>query len=185
MDNILPSKSKTPLQLRLFHTLLGLAVFFSLITIPAECQTISLFGMPISSEMLWWPVVYFLLHVINSVYGFGYLRHSVYLVILFRLVYLLFLKLAISLPSASFWTLQTPYTHVLGRDLLYMIQSSFMIWFCALVVIKGAYFFHRKSSNIVFLSALMLFTALNNLLLNMSHNTQPQFGVSWGLKKRG
>lgn len=125
MDNTLLSKSKTPLQSRLFHTQLGLAVFFSLITIPAEAQTICLFGLYVSSDLLWWPIVFFTLYLIKSVYGFGYLRHSVYLIIIFRLVYLLFLKLAIWLPSSSFWKMQTIYTHVLGRDFLYIVKLDF------------------------------------------------------------
>ena len=170
MDNSLPSKSKTPLQLRVFHTLIGFAVFFSLIAIPAESQTISLFGMPVSSDLLWWPVVFFILYLINGAYGFGYLRHSVYLVILFRFIYLLFLKLAICLPASSFWKMQAAYTHVLGRDVVYIITSSFMIWFCALILIRGACFLQSKYNKFLFVGALMLFVTLNTLLLN-THNS--------------
>jgi hypothetical protein len=83
MTNVLAGKSKTPLQFKVFHTLLGFAVFFSLITIPAEAQVIDIFGVPISSEFLWWPVVFFVLRLIHSVYGLAYLRHTLYLVILF------------------------------------------------------------------------------------------------------
>lgn len=168
MNNFPHSKSKTPLQLKVFHTLLGFAVFFSLITIPAECQTINLFGMHVSSEWLWWPIVFFVLHLIYSIYGFSYLRHSVCLVVLFRLIYLLFLKLAISLPSASFWKMQEIYTHVLDRNFLYMMESSIAIWLCALIPIKAIYIFQRQSNAFIFLGAALLFATLNTVLSNIS-----------------
>lgn len=166
MNNILLSKSKIPLQLKMFHTLLGLLIFFSLITIPAECQTISLFGVHVSSDLLWWPVVFFLLYLINSVYGFGYLRHSVYLVILFRLMFLLFLKLAIHLPAASFWKMQATYAHVLDRDFLYIIKSAFIIWFCALIPIKLSCFFQGTRPSLVFFVSLILFSILHTWLID-------------------
>jgi hypothetical protein len=50
MTNHLTGKSKTPLQFKVFHTLLGLAVFFSLITIPAEAQVINIFNMPMAGD---------------------------------------------------------------------------------------------------------------------------------------
>ena len=116
MSNSLPGKSKTPLQFRVFHTLLGFSVFFSLITVPAEAQIIHLFGIATASEFLWWPIVFFALQLIYRVYGFPYLRHTLYSVILFRAIYVLFLKFAIWLPASSFWTMQEVYTQVLGRD---------------------------------------------------------------------
>ena len=94
MNNFPTGKSKTPLQFKVFHTLLGFAVFFSLITVPAEAQVIQLCGIPIASEFLWWPVVFFVLQLIYRVYGFAYLRHTVYSVILFHAIYILFLKFA-------------------------------------------------------------------------------------------
>lgn len=163
MDSTAVSKSKTPLQSRLFHTLLGFGVFFSLITIPAEAQIISLFKVCVSSDLLWWPIVFFTLYLIKRVYGFGYLRHSVYLIIIFRVIYLLFLKLAIWLPSSSFWKMQIVYTHVLGKDFLYIVKSSIIIWFCALVPIKLV---HNQYNKIISLVALILFTTLNTMLIN-------------------
>jgi len=165
MNNLLIGKSKIPLQLKVFHTLLGLVVFFSLITIPAESQIISLFGMPISSDLLWWPAVIFILYIINSIYGFGYLRHSVYLVIIFRLTYLLFLKLAIWLPSSSFWKMQAAYTNVLDRDIFYILKSTFIFWLCSLVTIRVLHSSHKKSIKLVFFGSLILLTLLNTLLI--------------------
>ncbi|RJG35921.1 hypothetical protein, partial [Streptococcus pyogenes] len=72
MNKSIAGKSKTPLQFKVFHTLLGFAVFFSLITVPAEAQVINIFGITISSQLLWWPVVFFVLRLIYSVYGFPY-----------------------------------------------------------------------------------------------------------------
>lgn len=167
MSNFLPSKSKIPLQLKVFHTLLGFVVFFSLITIPAESQTISLFGASVPSNLLWWPVAFFIFYLIYSIYGFSYLRHSVYLVILFRIVYLLFLKIAIYLPSSSFWKMQGVYAHVLDRDYLYILKSSFIIWFSSLIIIKCSYFLQNKYGKLIFLGAIMLFSLLNLLLLSI------------------
>src|SRR5580704_16554871 len=103
MNNSSTGKSKTPLQFRVFHTLLGSAVFFSLITVPAEAQLINLFGITTASEFLWWPIVFFIMQLIYRVYGFAYLRHIVYFVIIFHAIYVLFLKFAIWLPASGFW----------------------------------------------------------------------------------
>ncbi len=176
MNKFLLNKSKTPLQLKIFHTLLGFAVFFSLITIPAECQIINIFGMQVTSELLWWPVVFFVFYLINSIYGFGYLRHAVYLVIAFRLVYLLFLKLAICLPSSSFWKLQADYTYVLDRDFLYVVKSSVILWFCALIPAKIFLYFQVKSNKLAFLAGLMLLSVLNTMLLN-THSVTTEYNL--------
>src|SRR5690606_20935104 len=122
MNSQVSGKSKTPLHFKFLHTLIGLTVFFSLITVPAEAQVINIFGIPTASEFLWWPIVFFLLQLIHNAYGFSYLRHTVYLVILFHAIYILFLKLAIWLPSSSFWQMQDTYTQVLGRDIFYLIK---------------------------------------------------------------
>ncbi len=162
MTNVLAGKSKTPLQFRVFHTLLGFAVFFSLITIPAEAQVINIFGVPISSEFLWWPVVFFVLRLIYNVYGLAYLRHTVYLVILFHAVYILFLKFAIWLPASSFWKMQETYTQVLGRDFFYIIKSSLFLWGCVLLPTR----MNIKQSQYVFFASLLIFFMLNMLWLN-------------------
>ena len=127
-------KSRHPLQFKAFHTILGLCVFFSLITIPTECQIISMLNFEISAQFLWWPIICFLLAIIERTYGFEYLRQSVYLIILFRSIYILFLKIAIIIPSSSFWKLQDAYSNVLGRDFNYIINSSITIWVCFLVI---------------------------------------------------
>ncbi|RUR11605.1 VUT family protein [Legionella sp. km772] len=162
MTNVLAGKSKTPLQFKVFHTLLGFAVFFSLITIPAEVQVINIFGVTISSEFLWWPVVFFVLRLIHSVYGLAYLRHTVYLVILFHAVYILFLKFAIWLPASSFWKMQEVYTQVLGRDFFYIVKSSLFLWGCVLLPTR----MNIKQSQYVFFSSLLIFFMLNMLWLN-------------------
>ena len=162
MTNVLAGKSKTPLQFRVFHTLLGFAVFFSLITIPAEAQIINIFGVPISSEFLWWPVVFFVLRLIYNVYGLAYLRHTVYLVILFHAVYILFLKFAIWLPASSFWKMQETYTQVLGRDFFYIVKSSLFLWGCVLLPTR----MNIKQSQYIFFASLLIFFMLNMLWLN-------------------
>lgn len=162
MTNVLAGKSKTPLQFKVFHTLLGFAVFFSLITIPAEAQVIDIFGIQISSEFLWWPVVFFVLRLIYSVYGLAYLRHTVYLVILFHAVYILFLKFAIWLPASSFWKMQEAYTQVLGRDFFYIVKSSLFLWGCVLLPTR----MNIKQNQYVFFASLLIFFMLNMLWLN-------------------
>lgn len=169
MVSSIKGKSKIPLQFRIFHTLLGLAVLFSLITLPGESQVLMIFGIPIASELLWWPLVFFTFQLIYRVYGFDYLIHSVYLVILFHAVYILFLKFAIFLPSSSFWTMQETYTHVLGRDFIYLLKSSMFIWACALLPTKliGA---GSKKSQYAFLLGLIMFASLDIHLLNANNN---------------
>ena len=162
MTNVLAGKSKTPLQFKVFHTLLGFAVFFSLITIPAEAQVIDIFGVQISSEFLWWPVVFFVLRLIYSVYGLAYLRHTVYLVILFHAVYILFLKFAIWLPASSFWKMQEAYTQVLGRDFFYIVKSSLFLGGCVLLPTR----MNIKQNQYVFFASLLIFFMLNMLWLN-------------------
>jgi len=161
MNNQLTGKSKTPLQFKIFHTLLGFAVFFSLITVPAEAQVINLFGIATASELLWWPVVFFVLQLIYRVYGFPYLRHTVYSVILFHSVYILFLKFAIWLPASSFWKMQETYTQVLGRDLLYLAQSSLFLWACSLLPIKLANISRLRNSGFIFCMALATYCLSN------------------------
>lgn len=170
MASISKGKSSTPLQFKVFHTLLGLAVFFSLITVPAESQVLSIFGIPIASEFLWWPLVFFSFQLIYSVYGFIYLVHTVYLVILFHAIYILFLKFAIILPSSSFWTMQETYTNVLGRDFIYLLKSSIFLWGCALLPIKSIGISESKKLRFVFLFALILFALLDMYLLNPNSN---------------
>ncbi|MFO9067147.1 VUT family protein [Legionella pneumophila serogroup 1] len=178
MSSVLASKSKIPLQLKVFHTLLGIVVFFSLITIPAERHLILFSGIETTSDMLWWPFVFTGLYLIHRIYGFGYFRHSVYLVIFFRICYLLFLQLAIWLPSSSFWTMQETYTHVLGRDIQYMILSSVEFWVCSLVLIRLL----RPANNILskmgFFISLISFTTLDHLLIhNQNNNFEQSFIV--------
>lgn len=166
MSNPLTGKSKTPLQFKLFHTLIGFAVFFSLITVPAEAQIINLFGIPTASEFLWWPVVFFVFQLIYNVYGFAYLRHATYLVVLFHAIYILFLKFAIWLPASSFWQMQDTYTQVLGRDFFYLIKSSMFLWSCVLLPIRFISPTNEKKSHYMFLASLMIFSLLNMLWLN-------------------
>jgi len=170
MNNSLPGKSKTPLQFKVFHTLLGFAAFFSLITVPAEAQVIHLFGMATASEFLWWPIVFFTLQLIYRVYGFPYLRHTLYSVILFRAVYVLFLKFAIWLPASSFWTMQEVYTQVLARDTLYLIESTIVLWACILMPIRLLGTTSEKKSRYVFLFSLITFCFLNMIVLNPQDN---------------
>ncbi|HAW6249049.1 TPA: VUT family protein [Legionella pneumophila] len=166
MSNPLAGKSKTPLQLKLFHTLIGLTVFFSLITVPAEAQVINIFGIPTASEFLWWPFVFFLFQLIRNAYGFSYLRHTVYLVILFHALYILFLKLAIWLPSSSFWQMQDTYTQVLGRDIFYLIKSSVFLWATALLPVRYVSISNEKQTRYVLLASLIAFSLLNTLWLS-------------------
>lgn len=168
MHSSLKSRSKTPLQFKIFHTLLGLAVFFSLITVPAESQTLMLWGMPMASELLWWPWVFFIFQLIYRVYGFAYLRHAVYLVILFHAIYLLFLKFAIWLPSSSFWNMQETYSSVLGRDFFYLLKSSLFLWACVLLPLKTP---SVKKSRYLFLMGLIIFSFLDLFLLNANADT--------------
>ncbi|HGC5761915.1 TPA: hypothetical protein ACIZBP_002147 [Legionella pneumophila] len=164
-------KSKTPLQYKVFHTLLGFAVFFSLITVPAEAQVIQIHGILTSSELLWWPVVFFVLRLIHGVYGFAYLRHAVYAVLLFHAIYVLFLKFAIWLPASSFWKMQEPYTQVLGRDFVYLIKSSLFLWVCALLPIRFASSANHKYYGYIFWVSLVAFCFLDMGWLNMHKNT--------------
>ena len=173
MSSQASGKSKTPLQTRLFHTLIGLAVFFSLITVPGEAQVIDLFGIATSSEYLWWPVVFFLFQIIRNVYGFAYLRHSVYLVILLHAIYILFLKFAIWLPSSSFWQMQDTYTAVLGRDIFYLFKSSFFLWATALLPLSYFDSSNKKQVSHIFLASLMLFCFINMIWLSPKDTTSP------------
>ncbi|WP_131780611.1 VUT family protein [Legionella bozemanae] len=166
MSSQLIGKSKTPLQFKLFHTLIGFTVFFTLITVPAEAQVINLFGIPIASEFLWWPVVFFFFQLIQNIYGFAYLRHAVYLVILFRAIYILFLKFAIWLPASSFWQMQDIYTQVLGRNLFYLIESSMFLWAAVLLPSAFSKSSNEKEASHVMLASLMIFSLLNMLWLS-------------------
>lgn len=172
MNNSIIGKSKTPLQYKVFHTLLGFAVFFSLITVPAEAQVIQIHGILTSSELLWWPAVFFVLRLIHGVYGFAYLRHAVYAVLLFHAIYVLFLKFAIWLPASSFWKMQEPYTQVLGRDFLYLIKSSLFLWGCTLLPIRFASPANYKYYGYIFWVSLVAFCFLDMGWLNM-HKTTP------------
>lgn len=166
MNNPLTRKSKTPLQFKLLHTIIGFAVFFSLITVPAEAQMVNVFGIPTASEFLWWPIVFFVFHLIHNVYGFAYLRHTTYLVILFHAIYVLFLKFAIWLPASSFWQMQDTYSQVLGRDFFYLIKSSIILWGSVLLPIRLLSTANEKKSRQVFLASLMIFALLDMLWLN-------------------
>lgn len=171
MNKALTGKSKIPLQFKVFHTLLGFTVFFSLITVPAEAQTINLFGIPTASELLWWPFVFFAFQLIYNVYGFAYLRHAVYMAILLHAIYILFLKFAIWLPASSFWKMQETYTQVLGRDIFYLLKSSVFLWACVLLLFRFSIPKSDKQSHSVFLAALMAFSLLNMLWLNPNPDT--------------
>ena len=159
-------KSKIPLNFKLLHTLIGLTVFFSLVTVPAEAQVVNLFGIPVASEFLWWPIVFFLLQLIHNAYGFSFLRHTVYLVILFHALYVLFLKLAIWLPSSSFWQMQESYTQVLGRDVYYLIDSSVFFWGTTLLPLWYANLSDEKVVCFTFFAFLIIFSLLNMLWIS-------------------
>ncbi|HAU2169428.1 TPA: VUT family protein [Legionella pneumophila] len=171
MSKSVIGKSKTPLQYKIFHTLLGFAVFFSLITVPAEAQVVQIYGILTSSELLWWPVVFFVLRLIHGVYGFAYLRHAVYSVLLFHAIYILFLKFAIWLPASSFWKMQETYTQVLGRDFLYLIESSLFLWGCALLPIRFATTANHRYFGYIFWISLVMFCFLDISWLNTHRNT--------------
>lgn len=165
MNNALQGKSKIPLQFKVFHTLLGFAVFFSLITVPAEAQVIDIFGIPTSSEYLWWPIVFFVFQLIYTIYGFAYLRHTVYSVILFHAIYILFLKFAIWLPASSFWKMQEIYTEVLERNFIYLLESSVFLWASLLLPVRFINL-SIKESPYIFCLGLIGFSLLNLLFLN-------------------
>ncbi|MBA2648093.1 MAG: hypothetical protein H0U75_00595 [Legionella sp.] len=167
MNNPLTGKSKTPLQFKIFHTLLGFGVFFSLITVPAEAQMINITGIATASELLWWPLVFFVLRIIYSVYGFAYLRHAVYMIILFHAMYILFLKLAIWLPASSFWKMQAVYEQVLGRDFLYIVKSSLFLWACFLLPIRISNISNQRHSGYIFWVGLLIFCLLDIYWLNL------------------
>ncbi|MFO2552162.1 VUT family protein [Legionella pneumophila serogroup 1] len=171
MNKSVIGKSKTPLQYKIFHTLLGFAVFFSLITVPAEAQVIQIYEILTSSELLWWPLVFFVLRLIYGVYGFAYLRHAVYSVLLFHAIYILFLKFAIWLPASSFWKMQETYTQVLGRDFLYLIESSLFLWGCALLPIRSATMANHRYFGYIFWISLVMFCFLDISWLNTHKNT--------------
>lgn len=171
MSNSSTGKSKTPLQFKVFHTLLGFAVFFSLITVPAEAQIINLFGIATASELLWWPIVFLVIQLIYRVYGFAYLRHTVYFVIIFHAIYILFLKFAIWLPASGFWKMQATYNQVLGRDFLYLIKSTIFLWGCTLLPVRLINTSNEKSAQYTFLILLMIFCSMNIVFLNPQNNT--------------
>lgn len=170
MSNLLLGKSKTPLQFKLFHTLLGFVVFFSLITVPSECQLIQIARLVISSELLWWPIVFFMLHLIQRIYGFAYFRHAVYLLIIFRVIYLFFIKLAVYLPGASFWTTQDIYAQVLNRSTWYFLSSSCLIWCCLLLPFKFYQGHDSKKVQTCHFGGLLIFITLDSWLLNQTHS---------------
>lgn len=171
MNNPLIGKSKIPLQFRVFHTLIGFTVFFSLIALPAEAQVIHLFGISTSSEFLWWPMVFFALQLIYRVYGFAYLRHTVYSLIIFHIIYVLVLKFAIWLPSSAFWKMQEAYNQVLGRDFLYLIKSTVFLWMCALLPISLLSSPYNKRSQYTFFFSLMIFCLMNMIFCNPQNNS--------------
>lgn len=173
----LSGKSKTPLQFKVFHTLLGFSVFFSLVTVPAEAQVINICGIHTASELMWWPFVFFAFQLIYNVYGFAYLRHSVYLVILFHALYILFLKFAIWLPASSFWKMQETYTQVLGRDFLYLIQSSLFLLACSLVPIRFTLNFNQRYNKHIFGFGLIIFGLCNLFCLNPNNDNTSQLIV--------
>lgn len=160
------SKSKTPLQFKIFHTLIGFAVFFSLITVPAESQVIDICGIQTASELLWWPIVFFLFQLIYRIYGFEYLRHSVYLVIIFHAIYVLFLQFAIWLPASSFWQMQHVYTDVLGRDVSYLIKISVLLWCTVLLPINYLSTSKNRNTSHIFLVSLLIFSIINLLTIS-------------------
>lgn len=171
MNNSPMSKSKIPLQFRVFHTLLGFTVFFSLITIPAEAQVINLFGISIGSELLWWPIVFLVMQLIYRIYGFAYFRHTVYFVIIFHAIYLLFLKFAIWLPASGFWKMQEIYNQVLGRDCWYLIKNNLVLWASTLLPIRLFNTLNEKRSQYTFLISLMIFCSMHVVFLNPQNNT--------------
>lgn len=163
-------KSKTPLQFKIFHTLLGFAVFFSLITVPAEMQSINVAGIVTTSEFLWWPFAFFALQLIYGVYGFAYLRHAVYSLIIFRAIYILILKFAIWLPASSFWQMQEIYTQVLGRNIFYLIKSSLFLWACTLLFVRAIDSLNAKHPRYVFWGGVFIFSFLEALWINPQHD---------------
>lgn len=171
MNKSLIGKSKIPLQFRMLHTLIGFAIFFSLITIPAEAQVIRLLGIATSAEFLWWPIVFFILKLIYCVYGFAYFRHALYSIILFRAIYIVFLKVAIWLPASSFWTMQEIYTQVLGRDIFYLVESSVFLWACILLPTRVFGIKNEKHARHIFLFSLITFCLLNMSELNYKSDT--------------
>lgn len=166
-------KSKTPLQFKVFHTLLGFSIFFSLITVPAEAQSIQILGVRTTSDFLWWPIVFFTLQLIYGVYGFTYLRQTVYSIIIFRAAYIIFLKFAIWLPASAFWKMQEIYTLVLGRDNFYIIESTFFIWSTILLPTSYLTNLNHKRSTYVFILSLIIFSILNICSLNPEEMKNP------------
>ncbi|KTC98707.1 VUT family protein [Legionella erythra] len=168
---LLKGKSDTPLQFKVFHTLAGFAVFFSLISVPAEAQLIDFAGISLASELLWWPMAFFCFQLIYEIYGLAYLRHTLYLVIMCRTVYILFLKFAIWLPASSFWSMQEVYSQVLGRDWNYLIKSSFLLWAFILlpnVLCDRLNKIIRQYSTTI---ALLIFCLLNLIWINTRQQT--------------
>lgn len=157
MDNF-RYQQKNILQFKVFHSILAFAILFSFLSLPAEPVIINFFGLMPSSQFIWWPFVVYFLYKINIIYGFEYYRHAVYVIVIFRFIYVLIIKLAITLPSASFWELSIPFSHIFDRDYIYIFFSSAKIWVAFFLPVKLT---HKYP----FLNHIKLFNPLISLLI--------------------
>ena len=143
-------KSSIPLQLKAFHSIIGLAVFMAIIIIPTEFQTLEIFGFVFNASCISLIMLSFTFNLIYKTYGFPHLRQSVYLVIICKFIYLIFLKFAIFLPSVDFWSKQEMYKKVLGRDFLYIVYTSIQTWL--LLLLPYYICSHKRTLNVDILS---------------------------------
>ncbi len=102
---------------RVSSVYLSLTVFLTAILISSNVvavKIIDVWGVVVPAGIILFPLSYILNDVLAEVYGFSLVRRSILLAFAGNLIFVLSIYLAIKLPGAAFWSLETEFEQILG-----------------------------------------------------------------------
>lgn len=127
--------TKAALQNTKFYHLLSLIFIACLFTANmAEMKIINIMGMAqVSAGILFFPLLYLLNDVLTEIYGFSASRRTIWLALLFNLIFTMFMYLITFLPAGDDWAKKEAFELIFGLSPQIMIGSLITYFFGELI----------------------------------------------------
>jgi len=108
--------------------ILALYITFQLVSDVSAGKIISLFGLPVSVTVLFFPITYIFADVLTEVYGYAHARSVIWAVFFSSIIAGLIYQLAVYLPPAIGFAANDAYTRVLGSIPRILLGGWIAVW---------------------------------------------------------
>lgn len=115
-------------QYKYLGVFLALYVTFQLVSDISAGKIISLFGLPVSVTVLFFPVTYIFADILTEVYGYARARSVVWMVFFSSIIAGLIYQLAVYLPPAAGFDANAAYARVLGSVPRILLGGWIAVW---------------------------------------------------------